>query len=94
MPKYLRSGDTSSKPPRVPCGVAQFFCAALGPYVSGVYKPNWSKSRPNQGVQDKVAAQETVQDTVHAVLSTKPYRPYRYIQAVPYQIPRSLKTIT
>ena len=39
-PKYMRSGDTGSKPPGVPCGVAQLFCAALGPYVSGVYKPN------------------------------------------------------
>ena len=77
-----------------PGGVAQTFCPALGPRVSGVYKPNWSKSRPNQGVQDKVAAQETVQDTVHAVPSTEPYRAYRYVQAVPYQIRRSLKTYT
>ena len=37
MLKCLRSGDTGSNP-GVPCGVAQFFCAASGPYVSGVYK--------------------------------------------------------
>ena len=35
-PICLRSGDTGSKPPGVPCGVAQSFCAALGPFVSGV----------------------------------------------------------
>ena len=34
MPKCLRSGDKGSKPHGVPCGVAQIFCAALGPYVS------------------------------------------------------------
>ena len=29
MPKYLHSGDTCSKPPGVPCGVAQFFLRCL-----------------------------------------------------------------
>ncbi len=72
-------------------GSRNSFCAALGPlYVSGEYKPYWSKSGPKSGVQDKVTAPETVQDTVRAVPSTEPYRTYRYIQPVSYQIRRSL----
>ena len=83
--KCLRSGDTSPNHLESPAGSRNSFCAALGPYASGLFKPNWSKSGPKIGVQDKVAAPETVQDTVHAVRYRVPnrteptdtYKPYR-----------------
>ncbi len=66
-----------------PAGSRYSFCAALGPYASGVYKPNWSKSGPKTGVQDKVAAPKTVPyRTVpyrvpNRTEPTDTYKPYR-----------------